>query len=56
MEEMGFTSCKADPDAWLRPALKANGVENYQYVLLYTDNILAIMEEPEVPEYTSESF
>ena len=47
MEEMGFTSCKADPDVWLRPALKANGVEYYQYVLLYTDDILAIMEEPE---------
>ena len=47
MEEMGFTSCKADPDVWIRPALKANGVEYYQYVLLYTDDILAIMEEPE---------
>ena len=47
MEEMGFISCKADPDVWLRPALKSNGVEYYQYILLYTDDILAIMEEPE---------
>ena len=47
MEEMGFQSCKADPDVWLRPSVKANGVEYYQYVLLYTDDILAIMEEPE---------
>jgi len=47
MEEMGFSSCKADPDVWLRPALKSNGIEYYQYVLLYTDDILAVMEEPE---------
>ena len=47
MEEMGFISCKADPDTWLRPALKSNGVEYYQHVLLCTDDILAIVEEPE---------
>ena len=47
MEEMGFSSCKADPDVWLRPALKSNGVEYYQHALLYTDYVLAIMEEPE---------
>ena len=47
MDEMGFTSCKADPDIWFRPALKADGVEYYQYVLLYCDDILAIMEDPE---------
>jgi hypothetical protein len=47
MNEMGFESCKADPDVWLCPALKADGTKYYQYVLLYSDDILAIMEEPE---------
>jgi hypothetical protein len=47
MSEMGFESCKADPDVWFRPATHSNGSEYYQYVLLYTDDILAIMEEPE---------
>ena len=47
MEEMGFESCKADPDVWFRPATYADGSEYYQYVLLYTDDILAIMEELE---------
>ena len=47
MTEMGFNSCKADPDIWLRPAIKSNGTRYDQYVLLYTDDILAIMEEPE---------
>ena len=47
MDEMGFTSCKADPDVWIRPAVKKDNTDYYQYVLLYTDDILAIMEEPE---------
>ena len=47
MEEMGFTSCKADPDLWFRPATKSGGSEYYQYVLLYVDDILYLMEEPE---------
>ena len=47
MEDMGFSSCKSDPDVWIRPALKSNGVKYYQFVLLYTDDILAIMEEHE---------
>ena len=27
MEEIELSSCKADPDFWLRPALKSNRVE-----------------------------
>ena len=47
MEEMGFHSCKGDADVWMRPGTKSNGTTYWQYVLLYTDYILAIMEEPE---------
>ena len=47
MSELGFESCKANPDVWFRPSNKADGTRYYQYVLLYTDDILAIMEEPE---------
>ncbi len=47
MSEMGFESCKADPDVWMRPGMKKDGTKYWQYVLLYTDDILAIMEEPE---------
>ena len=47
MEEMNFSSCKADPDVWMRPAKKPDGTDYYQYVLLYTDDVLAIMQEPE---------
>ena len=47
MTEMNFISCKADPDVWFREATKSDGTDYYQYVLLYTDDILAIMESPE---------
>ena len=47
MDEMGFESCKADPDVWLRPSIRSDGSKYYQYVLLYTDDILSIMEDPE---------
>ena len=47
MEEMGFQTCKADPDVWFRASLKDDGTDYYQYVLLYTDDVLAIMERPE---------
>ena len=44
MEEMSLSSCKADPDVWLRPALKSNGVKYYKCILIYTDDILPIMK------------
>ena len=47
MEEMSFESCKADPDVWMRPGTRADGTTFWEYVLLYTDDILAIMENPE---------
>ena len=47
MQELGFTSCKADPDVWFRSSVRKDGTRYYQYVLLYTDDILVIMEQPE---------
>ncbi len=47
MREMGFTSSKADPDVWFRPATKADGTEYNEFVLLYVDDILAVSERAE---------
>jgi hypothetical protein len=44
MVDIGFTS---DPDVWLRPAVKSDGTEYYEYVLIYTDDILAINQKPQ---------
>ena len=47
MRHLGFKSCLADPDVWMRPAKKAGGCEYYEYILLYADDCLAVSEEPE---------
>ena len=40
--DVGYTPSKADPDIWLRPAVKPCGFEYYEMVLVYVDDILCI--------------
>ena len=40
--DIGFRSSKADPDVWLRPAVKSNGQTYYEYILCYVDDILSV--------------
>ena len=47
MRHLGFTSCLADPDVWMRPAKHSNGSDYYEYILLYTDDALVISENAE---------
>jgi hypothetical protein len=37
MTDIGYTSCLADPDVWMRPSSKvcADGLKFYEYVLIY---------------------
>jgi hypothetical protein len=42
-----FFPSKADPDVWMRPAVKADGTPVYEYVLCYVDDILGIMVKPD---------
>lgn len=43
MRTLGYTSCKADPDLWMKRSKRPDdGVEYYSYVLLYVDDVLAI--------------
>ena len=42
LSELGFQSSMADPDVWLRAAVKGDGERYYEYVLMYVDDILAI--------------
>ena len=44
---LGFTASRGDPDVWYHPAKKANGEEYYEYLFVYTDDILAIAENPQ---------
>ena len=42
LDEMGCKSSMADPDAWLRPAVKFDGEEYYEYILCYVDDTIVI--------------
>lgn len=44
MDLLGYTSCLADPDLWIRKAVSDKGIEYYEYMLLYTDDCLALSE------------
>ena len=47
MEFLNFKSCLADPDIWMRAAIKSDGNTYYEYILLYVDNALAVSENAE---------
>ena len=49
LDDMGFKSSHADPDVWMRPAVKHDGEKYYEYILCYVDDILSISMEPERP-------
>jgi Reverse transcriptase (RNA-dependent DNA polymerase) len=46
LTELGFKSCKVDPDVWYRAATKVNGFEYYEYLLTYVDDCLIVSHEP----------
>ena len=47
MDFLGFSSCRADPDVWMRPAVKSDGSKYWEYVLLYVDDTLVVSENGE---------
>ena len=42
LDNIGFRTSIADPDVWIRPAVKSSGEEYYEYILMYVDDILVI--------------
>ena len=42
MKHLGFMSCLADPDVWMRKSTRGEGTKYWEYVLLYTDDALCI--------------
>ena len=44
--DIGFKPSLADADVWMRPAIKTNGFEYWEYILCYVDDILAISQNP----------
>ena len=48
MVDLGFKSCYADNDVWLREQCKKDGSKYYEYVLIYVDDILCFSESPQL--------
>ena len=44
LDDLGFKPSIANHDTWLKPACKADGTQYYEYVLMYIDDILTILE------------
>jgi hypothetical protein len=44
--KLGYKPTYADPDVWMRVAVKPNGFEYYEYVLCYVDDVLCISADP----------
>jgi hypothetical protein len=47
LHTLGYTPSLANPDVWLRAAVKPNGEPYYEYVLVYVDDILSISVYPQ---------
>ena len=44
MRQLGYTSCKADPDLWFKAEIRPDdGFKYYSYILCYVDDILCIV-------------
>ena len=46
IRDAGFRPTMADPDVWIRPAVKPDGAKYYEIVLCYVDDVLSIGHEP----------
>ena len=47
MTHLNFKLCLADPDVQMRLAIKSDGNEYYEYILLYADAALVVSENVE---------
>ena len=36
----------ADPDVWMRPAIKSSGIEYWEYMICYVNDVLVISDDP----------
>ena len=44
IQHLDLVSCPANPYVWMRPDIQVDGSEYYEYVLLYTNDALALSE------------
>ena len=47
IEALGFKMCRADNDVWMKAGTNAAGADVWEYVLVYSDDLLIIAKDPE---------
>jgi hypothetical protein len=45
LRDLGYSSSKADPDVWMREAVKTDGHKYYEMLFVYVDDILALSHQ-----------
>ena len=48
LHDLGYKPTKADPDVYIRPAVKPDGFKYYEYVLCYVDDVLCVSDRPDI--------
>ena len=46
MRALHWAPCDADPDVWMRAAVRSDGFQYWEYILIYVDDLLVISENP----------
>jgi hypothetical protein len=46
LHELGWKSCRGEADVRMRPLVKANGERLWEYLLVYTDDLLCVAQHP----------
>ena len=46
MRSLDYTPTQADPDVWIKRAVKPSGEEYYCYMLVYVDDVLHVHHDP----------
>ena len=46
LRDLGFKSCKADADVWMRKNTKPDGFKYWEYCLCYVDDVLVVSHSP----------
>ena len=44
--DLGMAPSRADPDVWMRPAIKADGFKCYECALCHVDDVLCVSDNP----------
>jgi hypothetical protein len=48
LRDMGYVTCVANHNVWMKAKVKPTSDEYWEYILIYSDNILVMSHEPQM--------